>query len=350
MKRITCLLAALCLVLPLCMGLASCGTPQTGGSGLVAPDGMFDATPAGSRFAFFVPSGWTVDSSTGVLQASVSAYTTANVTAVAFPSECSLTEYWAKSAAEIAAKFTEFSLDEEGGQTLMDGAAALRYKYSGTYYTELAVKQDMYMTKKDGMIYLLTYTATAEEYDSYSPEVTAIVENFKFLAPQSGESQPPVTDTEGAPAGMHNIAVSAYNDYRFYVPTDWQVDMQTGITAAYVSDGDRTSVSLSCYYPSNASITSIETYWEALQASYSHLYADYTVTDKPEKDEEPVKIGGYDGAKYEFSGKAGGVSYRVMQIFFIRGSYIYTFTYTATETAYETHLPTVKQIIGAITF
>ena len=149
---------------------------------------------------------------------------------------------------------------------------------------------------------------------------------------------------------MHNIAVADYNAYRFYVPTAWTVDMQTGITSAYVSADDRSSVSLSCYYPSNASITSIETYWDALQKSYKALYADYTVVDKPEDGEEPAKIAGLDGARYVFTGTNGGVTYRVMQIFFIRGSYIYTFTYTATDAAYESHLDEVARIAEAIAF
>lgn len=348
-KRCLCLLTALCLALPLC--LAGCSAPEQTGSGLAVPDGMVDATPTGSRFAFFIPSGWSVDGSTGVLQATVSVYSSVNVTAVAFPSDRSLTEYWAASEDEIRAKFKDdFKFDEEAGQTLMDSAAALRYKYSGTYYTETMMHQDMYLTKKDGYIYVLTYTANADEYSAYTNQVNSIVENFRFLSPTESTPTPPATDAEGAPEGMHNIAIADYNSYRFYVPTSWTVDMQTGITSAYVSDADRSSVSLSCYYPSNASVTSIETYWDALQKSYKALYTDYTVTDKPEEGEEPTKIAGLDGAAYVFTGTNGGASYRVMQVFFIRGSYIYTFTYTATEAAYESHLAEVGRIMEAIAF
>lgn len=354
-KRCLCLLTALCLALPLCLGFGGCSVPTQTGSGLAVPEGMVDATPIGNRFAFFIPSGWTAESSTGVLQATVSVYSSANVTAVAFPSERSLEEYWLASRDEIAAKFKDgFKVEEfngaEGEKVLMDGAAALRYKYSGTYYTDVAVNQDMYMTKKDGYIYVLTYTAAASEYAAYTSEVASIVENFRFLTPAESTPTPPATDTEGAPEGMHNIAIADYNAYRFYIPTSWTVDMQTGITSAYVSDTDRSSVSLSCYYPSNASVTSIETYWDALQKSYKALYTDYAVTDKPEKDEKPTKIAGLDGATYVFTGRNGGTDYRVMQVFFIRGSYIYTFTYTATEAAYESHLAEVNRIMEAITF
>ena len=49
-------------------------------------------------------------------------------------------------------------------------------------------------------------------------------------------------------------------------------------------------------------------------------------------------------------GTRGGVAYRTMQIFFVRGSYIYVFTYTATEAAFDTHKTEIDSIVANITF
>lgn len=349
LRREAALFLLLCLLLPLC--LTGCGEVTAGASGLETPQGMQDATRVGQDFAFFIPSGWAVDHSTGISIATPSTFSTVNVTAASFASSLSAEEYFKQSEDEIAAKFTDFAMvDEQPVTLIMDEAAAVCYTYTGKYYTGTEMQQSLYITRKDGRLYVLTYTASVEEADSYRNQVKAIVDCFRFLTPTDSETPTPSPVEGDAPDGMRDIANSAINAYRFFIPEEWVTDMQTGITSAYVSESDRSSVSLTCTYPQNSAIRSIKDYWDALQTSYKNLYTDYRIISEQKESDAPTEIGGYDGAKYVFAGESGGVSYRVMQIFFVRGSYIYTFTYTATEENYETHLPTVEKIVSEIRF
>ncbi len=348
--------SAILLLLALCLAalpLVSCADTATTQSGVEVPAGMQDATGDGQGYAFFVPSGWTVDFSTGITVASVSALSGVNVTLAIFPSDASPEEYWAQSRDEIAAKFTDFRMEEEAGTTLLDGAAALRYHYGGTYYTGTAYRQLQYLSRHAGNLFVLTCTAPESQYDQYRAQFDAITDSFRFLdgtvVPGADGNAPGASDQSGAPDGMKDISDPAIHAYRLFVPDSWRTDMQTGICSAYVSDSDRSSISLTCYYPSNSNIHSIRDYWDALQKSYASLYTDYRVLSTATAD-TAIPVAGTDGAPYTFSGTNGGVSYRVLQVFFLRGSYIYTFTYTATDALFDTHMPEVEQILASLSF
>lgn len=349
-RRLLVLLLLTALLLPTA-ALAACQAPA-GGDDVNVPVGMQNATGNGSGYYFFVPSDWQVDHSTGLTMATVSLYSSVTLSLYITESDKTVEEYFADSREGIEGRFDDFAFDEEGEMATVGGNAALRYVYHGKYYTGHETKTMQYVTKKNGHLFVLTYTANTSEYDRYTEAMSMIAADFVFTDAEiraAGENDPKAGRYDGAPEGMRDIALEGIHDYRLFIPDAWQTDMQSGIVSAYVSDTDRSNISLSRHYPPSG-VNTIAEFFDALQTSYQTLYEDYEVLDKQEEGEKPITIGGREGALYLFSGKHNGVTYRTMQIFFVRGSYIYVFTYTATDAAFDTHRTAVDDIISKITF
>lgn len=346
-------LIALCLFLALLLptaALVGCQSPSE--DGVNVPVGMQDATGNGRGYHFFVPEGWSVDHSTGLTMVSVSLYSSASLSLYITESEKTPEEYFAASREGIEGRFVDFVLDTEAEMVTMGGNAALRYVYHGTYYTEHEFKVMQYVTKKNGHIFVLTYMANAKEFDQYTEVVGMVATDFVFTeeAPcPAGAENKKAGSYENAPEGTRQISLDDIHDYRLFVPDAWYTDMQSGIVSAYVSDTDRSNISLSQNYPPSG-VNTIAGYFEALQPSYESLYENYEVLFAQGEGDKPISIGGHEGALYLLRGEHDGVAYRMMQIFFVRGSYIYTFTYTATDAAFDTHKATVDDIVSNITF
>lgn len=146
-----------------------------------------------------------------------------------------------------------------------------------------------------------------------------------------------------APNGMKSLSTDLC-DYNLYIPTGWVVDEQTRFVAAYVSDNDRTSVSMEAFELENASMT-VSEFWD----SYADDFAA-TLSDMEMVSEDSMLLGGAAAVKYVYDATVTGDPYRFMQVVAIRGGTVYIFTYTATPEMYEEHLQAVEAILGYFTF
>ena len=339
---------ALALILSFCLcAFLGCGNTASE-NGPTPPTGMQNAAPYGAGYYFFVPDSWTVDRRGEISIASLSAYSSVSLSAVSFASEKTVEDYYATSRAENEAKFSEITVLEDGKNATLDNVAAKRYAFSGKYHDGNVYCFMQCIAKKDGRLYVLTYTASEKEYNEYLAGIGEILATFRFDAESTIPAPEKVETTEGSPEGMKQISINDIHDYRFYVPTDWVTDIQTGVVSAYASESDRTSVSLVSAYPP-AGIQNVADYFNSMEAERRTLLADYRVlTDADAKDE--VSIAGGKGQRFVYEGTNGGVTYRISQVFFVRGAYIYTFTYTARADVYEQHADTVAQILAAFTF
>lgn len=345
--------AALLLLLSLCLLLSGCSAPQQTEDGTVTlPQGMKDATGNGTGYYLFLPDDWTVDHSTGV---TIATYATARITFAAFASDKEPQAYWDASRAETEGMFTDFRMEEEAAATLLGKNAALRYKFSGILHDangdgekdKYGVTQ--YVSRKDGRLFVLTYMAPFEnDYEQYTTVVEAVVTNFLFTDAAAGDK--PSSDAQNGatdvPAGMKEISDEAIHDFRLFVPDTWITDLQNGTVSAYVSEGDRTSISLVCNYPTSAN--TLPAYFENLEKDYKDKLTDYRLITKEEK--HKATTADLDSLRYEFTATYNGVSYHFFQELFVKGSYVYTFTYTATGELYESHLEEANAILAAIRF
>ena len=148
---------------------------------------------------------------------------------------------------------------------------------------------------------------------------------------------------QNAPMGMI-LASGDVADYSLFVPANWTVDMSTGMTSAYVSEKDRSNVSVTRYAFSDESMTA-EKYWETYSAQYEDIFGE--LTDVKVSD---TKLGGVDAKQYEFTGKNGDSVYRFLQIICVRNGAAYVLTFTATPEKYEEHTEKVGVIISEFLF
>ncbi|MBE6636191.1 MAG: DUF1795 domain-containing protein [Ruminococcaceae bacterium] len=184
------------------------------------------------------------------------------------------------------------------------------------------------------------------------------------------------------PNGFQRISNDSA-DYRFYVPNGWISDLSTGVTAAYISEEDRSSVSFMGFefddaliqatfgseapdseVPSDSeavttekvtadtndndgslpSITSIDEYWAYYEKNFAKTFSDMTYTEKGEN----MLLSGLKAKKYVYTATVTGDSYQFMQVVTIKNGYVYIFTYTSTKDLFESHLDDVNAILGYI--
>lgn len=346
-RRTLCVVLLLCLILS--MALSACQTAEESDDGVTTPQGMQDATPAGQDYHLFLPEDWTVNHSSGV---TIATYATARILFSSFSSNREPAEYWNASREETEGMFTDFKMDEEASETLLGNNAALRYKFSGLLYDgdgdgeKDAYGVTQYVSKRNGKMYVLTYMAPLEKaYEQYATVVETAVTNFVFTDDTSSQTAG-TTATPTDTSGTKDIADPAIHDFHLYVPATWITDLQNGTVSAYVSESDRTSISLVKNYPTNAN--TLPAYFANLENDYLDKLTDYTLITKEQKSTATAEK--IDSLRYEFSATRGGNTYRFCQELFVKGSYVYTFTYTATEALYEQHIEEAEAILADITF
>lgn len=175
MKLTKRLLTAALAILLSAMALTSCSAPAAD-----APEGMQLASLDGVEYALYVPESWTVNKNSGVSGAYVSAYDKSNVSLISYlPTSAMTTEqYWAMCEESYRAEFENYAAVESGTAT-MGGMTVPYYVYTATIGGE-NYQFLQAIGGNGGMFYNLTYTATADQYDTHIEEVMKIIEAFTF--------------------------------------------------------------------------------------------------------------------------------------------------------------------------
>ncbi|MBR3640007.1 MAG: hypothetical protein IKN50_05320 [Clostridia bacterium] len=147
------------------------------------PDGMKLASdPELATYTFFVPESWSIDTQ----NASTRAYCSGTdrsfimvMTGEMQYTDSTVDNWWESGLAELKALYRNFELSVEGEETKLGGADAKRYVYSGDF-DETSFKYSQVAAIKSGVIYIITYGATADKWDSHLDEVKMMIENFRF--------------------------------------------------------------------------------------------------------------------------------------------------------------------------
>ena len=149
---------------------------------------------------------------------------------------------------------------------------------------------------------------------------------------------------DSAPTGMKTASDAERVGYKLYVPEEWTVSNLDGITAAYVSTLDSSSVSLvEAEMPSGT----IQEYFEA-------GLSDFPTTPSYEYKGEALfgNAKASDAHKYTFEYEYAGHKFGFMQIFVKFESRFFIFTYSALlekkndeKTYYDYHLEDVQDVI-----
>ena len=174
MKKITALLTALVLALTL---LSACG----GNTQTEAPMGFIEISDDGVTYDLFVPDEWTPDVSTGMTSAYYDCRDPSNVSMMAFELDRTFTgvaDYWASYEPDLKAMFPDLEYTDQSEVTL-DGVPAMQYIYTGTL-SDLTYKIMQLVAIKDNTLYIFTYTATVDKYDTHIEDVIAMLDYFCF--------------------------------------------------------------------------------------------------------------------------------------------------------------------------
>ena len=174
-KRIVSIIAALAIAAAV---LSGCSKKDP-----TVPDGMKLASdPELATYTFFVPESWSVDTH----DASTRAYCSGTdrsfimvMTGEMQYTDPTVDSWWESGLAELKALYQNFDIFVEGEETKLDGADAKKYVYSGDF-DETSFKYSQVAAIKSGVIYIITYGATADKWESHLDEVNSMIENFRF--------------------------------------------------------------------------------------------------------------------------------------------------------------------------
>ena len=173
---------ALCLCTLLCLGFVAC----TGQNDINVPMGMMLASdPELPNYVLMVPNDWTVESTTGTTTAyyrdNLSNHVLATFSATFnSPESADVTanSYFDSFVEEHTQALGEIE-DIVSSECLLDGKSAMKYTYSTTF-GETEYKFWQVICIYDGIIYTLTYSATADCFDNYAEDMSLILTNFYF--------------------------------------------------------------------------------------------------------------------------------------------------------------------------
>ncbi len=194
------------------------------------------------------------------------------------------------------------------------------------------------------------------------------------------------------PSGFQRISHDNA-DYYLYVPNGWVPDLSTGVTAAYVSEKDRSSISFMAFEVDDTliqaavgsssdeetlsdsealttdvatddsvitesgtaadsetlpeglpTITTVEEYWAYYEGQFKATFSDLTYSVEGEN----VMLAGMKAKKYVYTATVTGQTYQFMQVVALKTGTVYIFTYTSTEEVFDSHMEEVNAILGYI--
>lgn len=168
----------ICLLLVCCLLAVSCGDEVS------APEGMQDAACANAEYYLFVPNTWVLNNANGISGAYVTDANgnRANVTLTTYLPDAQMTaDAYFKNIcmpSYQSGTLSGFVLIEEA-DAVLGGLNARKYVYSfGLGGSDYRSQQVVVVTGT--MIYNLTYTALATDYDAHAEDVQAIISSFAF--------------------------------------------------------------------------------------------------------------------------------------------------------------------------
>lgn len=147
--------------------------------------GYKEISNEGLNYHFYVPSEWTADVSTGMTSAYYDGRDPSNVSVTAFElddvSINSADAYWELNEADLKLilpdlEYVDISDCKLGGE---DGVDAKQYVYTASM-SDTEYKFMQVVAIRSNEVYIITYTAVADKYDSHIEDVISMVDYFKF--------------------------------------------------------------------------------------------------------------------------------------------------------------------------
>ena len=328
------------------------------------PEGMKLATAAGSDYRLYIPTAWNANTAYGV---SGGYYNLDVLSTVSFAKYEITQEMQAELDAGAADEYENGRLDwfwvghclPDLESMLLAGSMApplseadlINELNARKYYTRGIVRGTMLyfmqvVCEREGAFYVFSYTADEEIFDALLADVEKMLDYLKFDEPYyPDEYVKALSKDTSAPEGM-KIASGDDVAYRFYVPTEWTINRDESIFAAYLAS-DRSNVSVVPYSPS-ADQMSVAEYFTLCENALKDTFGadNYQAIGSPEKTE----LGGRVATVYVYTIKIGQQTYKYMQVIAAYKSMLYSLTYTARLDCFDAHVSDVEAMIDAFEF
>lgn len=343
MKRIIILVVAVLML----MCLVGCGNDG-------APSGMKLASDRSQvDYSLYIPEEWTIDQMDTFSRAHAENDISA-ISVFTFPISESQTigDWWTSYyKPSIEKTLSDFEMLEGEIAGMVDGKASLSYTFKSTLTKTqgeesaiLTYKNRITIVKNGACAYVLWYNGTVtEKADYYTQSLEAadkIVKEFRFSALESGESSE-VTEDKNAPEGMKLASNKKIVLYSLYVPSEWVIKEQTAMTMAYVSEENKSSVSVMQWNLTEDSRT-IEMWWENYhKKEVSESFDSFNLIEEGAE----YKLDQRDARTYTYTVTIAGTTYKYFVVAAIDQGSIHVLTYTSTEALYEETLKVVREQI-----
>lgn len=339
------LCALMLALMALCLPLSSCKQGED-----EVPENMQHATVEGSDYRLFLPADWNLLTNTGLSGGYASAQNKAIIYVKTYdnPQSHSLESFWNEylaPALTIAFPDSDGIKHSEFIENKLSGLDALTVSYEGTRDLVSYVGLET-LCARNGKIYVLSFCARHDLYEGYLDVFEKVRENFTFSDTPFVPKEPinTVDPNAEAPAGM-KLASNDDVAYRFYVPQSWILDTKVPTSSAYVSESDRSNVGVTVYMPEVDHIESVDDYWAE---AFEQIKAGMTIMGTVQSEE--ATIGGRPGKIYCYTAQIEGVTFRFAQAVTSYRGMVYTVTYTALLSQFDTHYPTYLDILAAFQF
>ena len=169
MKKIISIILVLCMMI----SFASCaGDDET-------PDGMKNLAGENDAYCFYVPQSWVENKfGTGAYYSTVD---TSNIAIAAYSGEDYETssEYWEDFKSKVGDISTEFEVITAEEKKIISERNALQYVYTMTTGGVKYKVQQIFVAYSN-IMYVITYTATEENFDSHTEDIQKILDEFRF--------------------------------------------------------------------------------------------------------------------------------------------------------------------------
>jgi hypothetical protein len=144
-----------------------------------APDGMKNAAREEDPFYLYVPESWMTNKG-DVVGAYYSSYDKSNITVIPYGGDLtSSEEYWNDFKTRCAAEFAEFEVVGENEAKVISQRNALQYTYT-LKIDGVSYKCQQTVLTYGNLLYVITYTASADKYDAHIDDINSILSVFSF--------------------------------------------------------------------------------------------------------------------------------------------------------------------------
>lgn len=147
-----------------------------------------------------------------------------------------------------------------------------------------------------------------------------------------------------APYGFKLASEPNIVDYAFFVPSTWTVDKQGGVTAAYYSENDQTSMTVTLYALPNG-VSDLDGYWNYYADTLSGTYGAPVDVET-----ENILLDGREARRYTYTLTLGETAYKFTQAVCIRSGGVYVITYASTAENFDLHAADAETSINTFTF